>query len=117
MKTSSYKIMKTQPRQHISNKYNTYTVVISPVYTGSQTIWKELHSGLDCRYSHIYVYIVVCLYLRRLLSLHEVEMFVQLNEEHIFVSLVAICNQNLYPVNKNAFSNVHCCFCSCCCFQ
>ena len=28
--------MKTQPRQHISNKYNTYTVVTSPVYIGSK---------------------------------------------------------------------------------
>ena len=26
--------MKTQPRQHISNKYNTCTVVTSPVYIG-----------------------------------------------------------------------------------
>ena len=106
MKTSSYKIMKTQPRQHISNKYNTFTVVTSPVYIGSQTIWKELHLGLDCRYSHIYVYIVVCLYMCRLISLHEVVMFVHMNAEHIFVSLVANCNQNWYPVNKNVLSNV-----------
>ena len=28
--------MKTQPRQHISNKYNTCTVVTSPVYIGSK---------------------------------------------------------------------------------
>ena len=28
--------MKTQPRQHISNKYNTCSVVTSPVYTGSK---------------------------------------------------------------------------------
>ena len=28
--------MKTQPRKHISNKYNTCTVVISPVYIGSK---------------------------------------------------------------------------------
>ena len=28
--------MKTQPRRHISNKYNTYTVVTSPVYIGSK---------------------------------------------------------------------------------
>ena len=28
--------MKTQPRQHISNKYNTSTVVTSPVYIGSK---------------------------------------------------------------------------------
>ena len=28
--------MKTQERQHISNKYNTCTVVTSPVYTGSK---------------------------------------------------------------------------------
>ena len=28
--------MKTQPRQHISNKYNTCTVVSSPVYIGSK---------------------------------------------------------------------------------
>ena len=26
--------MKTQPRQHISSKYNTCTVVTSPVYIG-----------------------------------------------------------------------------------
>ena len=31
----TYKIMKTQP-QHISNKYNTCTVVTSPVYIGSK---------------------------------------------------------------------------------
>ena len=30
--------MKTQPRQHISNKYNTYTVVTSPVYIGSKVL-------------------------------------------------------------------------------
>ena len=29
--------MKTQPRQHISNKYNTCTVVTSPVYIGSKS--------------------------------------------------------------------------------
>ena len=37
------KIMKTQPRQHISNKYNTCTVVASPVYIGSKIVmsrWK-----------------------------------------------------------------------------
>ena len=28
--------MKTQPRQHISNNYNTYTVVTSPVHIGSK---------------------------------------------------------------------------------
>ena len=28
--------MKTKPRQHISNKYNTCTVVTSPVYIGSK---------------------------------------------------------------------------------
>ena len=28
--------MKTQPRQHIANKYNTCTVVTSPVYIGSK---------------------------------------------------------------------------------
>ena len=28
--------MKTQPRQHISNKYNTCTIVTSPVYIGSK---------------------------------------------------------------------------------
>ena len=28
--------MKTQPRQHISNKYNTYAIVTSPVYIGSK---------------------------------------------------------------------------------
>ena len=28
--------MKTQPRQHISNKYNTCAVVTSPVYIGSK---------------------------------------------------------------------------------
>ena len=28
--------MKTQPRQHIFNKYNTCTVVTSPVYIGSK---------------------------------------------------------------------------------
>ena len=28
--------MKTQPRQQISNKYNTCTVVTSPVYIGSK---------------------------------------------------------------------------------
>ena len=33
--------MKTRPRQHISNKYNTYgTVVTSPVYIGSKSILK-----------------------------------------------------------------------------
>ena len=36
IQNSSYKIMKTQPRQHISNKYNTYTIVTSPVYIGSK---------------------------------------------------------------------------------
>ena len=30
--------MKTQPRQHISNKYNTCTVVTSPVYIRSKII-------------------------------------------------------------------------------
>ena len=29
--------MKTQPWQHISNKYNTCTIVASPVYIGSKT--------------------------------------------------------------------------------
>ena len=33
--------MKTQPRQHISNKYNTCTVVTSPVYIGSKGITAE----------------------------------------------------------------------------
>ena len=33
------KIMKTQPRQHISNKYNTCTIVISPVYSGSKHVY------------------------------------------------------------------------------
>ena len=28
--------METQPRQYISNKYNTCTVVTSPVYIGSK---------------------------------------------------------------------------------
>ena len=32
--------MKTQPRQHISNKYNTCTVVTSPVYIGSKILHK-----------------------------------------------------------------------------
>ena len=36
IQTSSFKIMKTQPSQQISNKYNTCTVVTSPVYTGSK---------------------------------------------------------------------------------
>ena len=34
--------MKTLPRQHISNKYNTCTTVTSPVYTRSQEYGKEL---------------------------------------------------------------------------
>ena len=42
--TSSYKIMKTQPRQHISNKYNTCTVVTSPVYTGSKVSVTKISS-------------------------------------------------------------------------
>ena len=29
--------MKTQPRQYISNKYNTCTVITSPVHIGSKT--------------------------------------------------------------------------------
>ena len=38
--------MKTQPRQHISNKYNTCTVVTSPVYIGS-----KLYTKLDDTYA------------------------------------------------------------------
>ena len=34
--TSSYKIMKAQPRRPISKKYNTCTIVTSPVYIGSK---------------------------------------------------------------------------------
>ena len=30
--------MKTQPRQYNSNKYNTCTIVTSPVYIGSKVI-------------------------------------------------------------------------------
>ena len=33
--------MKTQPRQRISNKYNTCTVVTSPVYIGSKVLVKK----------------------------------------------------------------------------
>ena len=36
--------MKTQPRQHISNKYYTCTIVTSPVYIGSKTVLKTFHT-------------------------------------------------------------------------
>ena len=36
--------METQPRQHISNKYYTYTVVTSPVYIGSKILSNHLCS-------------------------------------------------------------------------
>ena len=41
--------MKTQPRQHISNKYNICTVVTSPVYIGSKlrTCELSLKKGYD----------------------------------------------------------------------
>ena len=39
--------MKTQPRQHISNKYNTCTVVTSPVYIGSKVEWMVQTELLD----------------------------------------------------------------------
>ena len=37
--------MKTQPRQHIPNKYNTCTVVTSPVYIGSNWVQASLKSS------------------------------------------------------------------------
>ena len=37
------KIMKTQPRQYISNKYNTCSIVTSPVYIGSKIFWRCIH--------------------------------------------------------------------------
>ena len=33
--------MKTQPRQHISNKYNTCAIVTSPVYNWSKLMFKK----------------------------------------------------------------------------
>ena len=39
--------MKTQPRQHISNKYNTCTVVTSPVYIGSKDHFNLINVGLS----------------------------------------------------------------------
>ena len=38
--------MKTQPRQHISNEYNTYTVVTSPVYIESKVCLKKKANSL-----------------------------------------------------------------------
>ena len=35
--------MKTQPRQHISNKYNTCTKVTSPVYIGSKLLRNRIN--------------------------------------------------------------------------
>ena len=51
--------MKTKPRQHISNKYNTCTIVTSPVYIGSkQKVRKKkkiliLMKNNDCLFTNI----------------------------------------------------------------
>ena len=64
IETSSYKIMKTQPRQHISNKYNTCTVVTIPVYIGSKSEmgpqvdfwdWSDGHGFNSYAQQHLFV--------------------------------------------------------------
>ena len=50
--------MKTQPRQHISNKYNTYTVVTSPVYIGSK-VFLVIISGDAASYFIEYIIMLV----------------------------------------------------------
>ena len=71
--TSSYKIMKTQPRLHISNKYNTCTVVASPVYIGSKVLLYQcgMNIGLCLYWNSIFTEIPdktlnFCLELRQL---------------------------------------------------
>ena len=51
--------MKTQPRQHISNKYNNCTVVTSPAYIGSKHLISKI------------MYVIAAIY--KILSVTETE--------------------------------------------
>ena len=52
--------MKTQPRQHISNKYNTCTVVTSPVYIGSKELYTKKNKSCRRTASSPAGYILYC---------------------------------------------------------
>ena len=53
--------MKTQPRQHISNQYNTCTIVTSPVYIGSKLVdKKKLKSFLSEVQDGRHIYFLFC---------------------------------------------------------